>query len=267
MVTILERKSTLRAAAVAAVLVLAGWWMYTPEGLLGKADAVGYAVCHRIDLRSFHIGTRPISLCARCTGMYLGAVFSLVYLWIRAPRRGGNTPLKVNLALGALALAFGLDGINSFTHLIPGFPSLYTPNNILRIMTGTGFGIVMAVFLYLAFNQTFWIHFDPRPAVSRVRELGPLILIGAAVAGMVISENPMILYPASLISAGGVLLLLTMIYAVLAVILLKQENFAERPGQLLVPLIIGFTVAVLQVGGADIVRFWLTGTWEGFHFG
>ena len=33
--------------------ILAIWLGFTPDGTLGKADAVGYAVCHRIDVRSF----------------------------------------------------------------------------------------------------------------------------------------------------------------------------------------------------------------------
>ena len=60
--------------ALAVGLVLLGWLLNTPPGLLGKADAIGYAVCHRIDLRSFHLGERALPLCARCSGMYLGAM-------------------------------------------------------------------------------------------------------------------------------------------------------------------------------------------------
>jgi hypothetical protein len=58
----------LLVAALAALLI--AWLSLTPPGLLGKADAVGYAVCHRIELRSFHLDGRPLPLCARCSGMY-----------------------------------------------------------------------------------------------------------------------------------------------------------------------------------------------------
>src|SRR5512135_3248394 len=74
--------------AMAAVLLFGGWLLNTPPGLLGKADAVGYSVCHRIDARSFHIGNRQLPLCVRCTGMYLGAMLGLVYQAFLAPRRG-----------------------------------------------------------------------------------------------------------------------------------------------------------------------------------
>ena len=43
---------------IAAILVFAAWFSFTPPGLLGKADAVGYAICHRIDERSFQLGDR-----------------------------------------------------------------------------------------------------------------------------------------------------------------------------------------------------------------
>ena len=50
-----------------AALAFVSWLLNTPEGVLGKADAIGYAICHRIDGRSFHLGNRQFPLCARCT--------------------------------------------------------------------------------------------------------------------------------------------------------------------------------------------------------
>lgn len=256
-----------RAALAAAVLVFTGWLLYAPEGLLGKADAVGYAVCHRIDLRSFHLGGRPVSFCARCTGMYLGAFLGLALLQLRAPRRGGGHPRQVLLAMAGIAALFVFDSLNSFTNLVPGFPSLYTTTNTIRVFAGTGFGLVMALFVFPAFNQTAWADWDPRPAVGSLRELAPLLAGALVVAWLVWTENPLVLYPASLVSAAGVVLLLTMVYAMLAVLVVKRENFARSPMDLAGPLLIGFIVALLQITAADVLRFFLTGTWEGFHIG
>ena len=58
------------------------WMYYGPDGILGKADAVGYAVCHRIESRSFLIGEIQFSVCARCTGQYLGAVLGILFFLI-----------------------------------------------------------------------------------------------------------------------------------------------------------------------------------------
>src|SRR5260221_6125372 len=64
--------------AVGAVIVLVLWMIGTPGGIEGKADAVGYAICHRIAARSFLINGMPMPLCARWTGIYLGVMTSFL---------------------------------------------------------------------------------------------------------------------------------------------------------------------------------------------
>ncbi len=61
------------------IVLLFGWLLNTPSGLFGKAGAIGYSFCHRIDARSFHIGDIQFPLCARCSGMYLGALLALIF--------------------------------------------------------------------------------------------------------------------------------------------------------------------------------------------
>ena len=96
-------------ALLLAGIVISLWFAITPDGLLGKADAVGYAVCHRIDLRSFHIGDRPLPLCARCSGMYLGFALAAGYFWLRGRGRAGGYPSKaVTVVLAFFLLAIGL---------------------------------------------------------------------------------------------------------------------------------------------------------------
>lgn len=126
-----------------ALICLIGWISLTPEGLMGKADAVGYAVCHRIDARSFHLGDRQIPVCARCTGQYLGAMLGLIYLGIYKPRHTGRPPWAIIGILIFFAAAYALDGGNSYLHLIPGLSRfyLYEPSNQLRLFTGTGLGM------------------------------------------------------------------------------------------------------------------------------
>jgi len=243
------------------------WFVNTPAGILGKADAIGYAVCHRIDLRSFHIGTRPTPLCARCTGMYLGAMTGLVYLSLAQKRRTGFPPLKVMLVLGFFFVAFGIDGLNSFLHLIPGAPGAYEPQNWLRLVTGTGMGLVITAILFPAFNQSAWKDWDEAPVYPRLRDLGIVILASGVIDLLVLSDNPYILFALALISATGVLVMLTMVYTMVTLIFFHYENRFTRLVQLSFPLLGGLTLALMQVGALDLLRFWLTGTWDGFHFG
>ena len=65
--------------APSSALAFAAWMYLSPEGALGKLDAIGYAVCHRIDARSFHIDDRQLPLCARCTGEFYAAGVALIF--------------------------------------------------------------------------------------------------------------------------------------------------------------------------------------------
>jgi uncharacterized membrane protein len=95
---------------LAAILVFAFWFSFTPPGLLGKADAIGYAICHRIDERSFHIHDRQLPLCARCTGEFYAAGISLLFFGIFSPRKSGMPGWKLGVPLLFFLAAFGIDG-------------------------------------------------------------------------------------------------------------------------------------------------------------
>ena len=49
------------------------------------------------------------------------------------------------------------------------------------------------------------------------------------------------------------------------VILLRLENQFHKVSDLLLPGLGGFGLALLQIGLIDLGRYWITGTWEGFH--
>jgi uncharacterized membrane protein len=255
---------------VAVGLLLLGWLLNTPGGLMGKADAVAYAVCHRIDVRSFHLGDRQLPLCARCTGMYLGAVVGLAYQQVLSKRRGGAPGRAVIILLALLVFFFVADGFNSFISFFPGAPLLYQPQNWLRLLSGSGMGIAIAVALFPAFNQTVWVDWDPRPAMPGLGSLGGLgllVLLILLVDLLVLSQNPLLLYPLALISAAGVLLLLTLAYSMVAVMIFRTENRYQNIRQLLFPLVCGFGMALAQIILLDVARYALTGTWDGFHLG
>lgn len=259
---------TLRGLLILTVgLLLVGWLLNTPPGVLGKADATGYAVCHRIDGRSFHLGERQLPLCARCSGMYLGAVLGLGFqAWLR-PRRAGSPPWRVLIVMGLLGAAFAVDGLNSYLHLIPGTPRLYEPQNWLRLFTGSGLGLALAGLLYPAFNQSVWTRSDPRPALDSLRSLGVLVVLASLLNLLVLSENPWFLYPLALLSAVGVLLVLTLVYSMVWLMLARAEQSIQRLSQAWLPLLGGFGLALLQIATLDWLRYLLTGTWNGFNFG
>ena len=154
---------------LAALIVFSVWFYISPPGLLGKADAIGYAICHRIDERSFHVFGRQLPLCARCTGEFFAAGITLLFLSIVSPKKSGMPGWKLGAPLILFFLAFGIDGSNSYLYLLKqmshgafdNIPNLYIPNNTLRLFTGSGMGIALASILYPAFNGSAWKKHDP----------------------------------------------------------------------------------------------------------
>lgn len=259
-----------------AALIAIGAYIYlTPPGLLGKADAVGYAICHRIDARSFHIGTRQLPMCARDTGTFTSAFLSMIFLSMIGKKRGGMPAKKIVAVLVTLFLVWGFDGANSYLYLIketypgalPQIPNVYIPNNTLRLLTGSGMGMGMATALFAAFNQTVWKDADMRPALGTWRDLGLLAAIILVADLLILSESLVVLYPVAFISVFGVLTLLTLIFSVVWMMIMKLDNTFTTPKELWISLLAGFTLALIMILGIDLLRFGFTGTWGAFPMG
>lgn len=257
---------------LAAIAIVAAFLSIAPAGIWGKIDAVGYAVCHQLDERSFHVDGQRLPLCARCSGMYLGAVLGIAYLTLTQPRRAGMPPKAVIALLAVFGLAFALDGGNSYLYLMKQtaggrldfIPNLYIPNNTLRLFTGTGVGLGLAVAVFLSFNQTMWNDWTDRPILGAWKDVGILIALAVGMVLLVLTEWEVVLYPAAFLSTGGVLLLLTMVYSMLWAMLMRQDNAYHTLRAAWLPVLAGLTIALLQITLIDLFRLWLTGTWGGF---
>ncbi len=248
--------------ALAALLLLA-WLVETPAGLLGKMDAIGYAVCHRIASHSFFIADRQLPLCARCLGMYLGTLAGLAFSFSRR-RQSGFPPLRLQIVLGVFLLAFAVDGINSYTGFFRAAPLLYPSQNWLRLATGTLLGLGMGVMLAAAFQQAVWKEANQSPVLANFKQLGILLAAGALIDLAVLSNNPLLLYPLAVLAALTVLVLLSLAYSMLWALVSRRLNTFSCWRELWLVLTAGFTTALAQVIVIDVVRFALTGTWAGF---
>ncbi len=259
---------------LAAVITFAVWFYYAPPGLLGKADAVGYAICHRIDERSFHIHDRQLPLCARCTGEFYSAGITLLFYAFASKKKSGMPGWKLGAPLLLFLIAFGVDGSNSYLYLLKQtshgaldvIPNLYIPNNILRLFTGSGMGIGLASILFPAFNQSAWKEYDPAPALSW-KKLGVLVSIILLVDLAILTEHPVILYPIAVLSVLGVLALLVIVFSVVWMLIMRLENAFDSLSQMWMPFLAGTTLTFLMIAAIDLLRFRLTGTWGAFPLG
>lgn len=259
---------------LAAIVAFAVWFYITPPGLLGKADAIGYAICHRIDERSFHIGERQLPLCARCTGEFFAAGISLLFFALVSPKKSGTPGWKLGIPLLLFFLAFGIDGTNSYLYLLKqttegafsNIPNLYIPNNTLRLLTGSGMGIALASILYPAFNQTAWKESKPQPALDW-KKLGILIGIVLLLDLIILTENPAALYLIAILSVAGVLALLIGVFSMVWLLMMRQENMFTDIRGMWMAIVAGTTFTFLMITAIDLLRLTLTGTWGGLPLG
>lgn len=255
---------------IAAIIAVVAWFIIAPEGALGKLDAIGYAVCHRIDERSFQIDDRQLPLCARCTGEFYAAGIAMLFQAIVSGRRSKLPSKGIIAVLVIFFLAFGLDGTNSYIYLLKQssgsleqIPNLYVPNSTLRLFTGSGMGIALAAILFPVINQTLWRQLDNRPALEW-KQFGILTAIILVINLLILTDSPVVLYPIAYISALGTLSLLVSVFAILWIIIMKQDNTFENPRQLWLAFASGLTLALLLVLSIDLLRYQFTGTWNGF---
>jgi hypothetical protein len=198
--------------------------------------------------------------------MYLGAMAGLIYQFLRKPRHGEMLTWKSGIPFMVLAAAWALDGFNSFVHLIPGITGIYEPSHNLRLITGLGMGTAMAAIVAPIFHQTIWKQYTPQQVFNHPRPYLELLLVITLIGISAWTENPLFLYPYALISAAGVMVVLTMVYTMVWVMVFRQENKYQTLRDLIIPLSAGFLTALFQIGLIDYLRYQLTGTWGGFTF-
>jgi uncharacterized membrane protein len=255
-----------RWLAVALVVLVTGAYVrLTPPGLLTKADMVGYAVCHRIPSHSFAFGDRQFPLCARCSGTFLGALTGLLgqVVVLRRRRESEFPPPAILALLVGFILLMGADGLNSYLNLI-GAPYLYEPKQWLRLVTGALNGLALSGILLPMVHFSLWKAPSPDRVIQRWRDLGVLLAMEAGVVALMLTQWPPLLCPLALAGAAGVLTMLSLVNTVLAVMLTGHENQYHGWKRAITPLLVGISLALLQVGLIDLTRYWLTGTLESF---
>ena len=127
-------------------------------------------------------------------------------------------------------------------------------------------GIALASILYPAFNQSVWKTFDKDRALTW-KKLGILVGIVLLLDLAILTESPVILYPIAILSVLGVLALLIMVFGMMWLLIMRQENIFTSLKELWMPFLAGITLAFLMITVIDLLRFKLTGTWGGFPLG
>lgn len=249
------------AVALLSLGLLGLWTVAEPhrlhgDGLLGAADWLAGTVCHRLPGHGFLIADRPLPLCARCSGLYLGAALVLTLAVLSGRVRHGAFPSRPQLWLwGGLVAAMGLDGVNALLFDL-GAPHLYPPHNTVRLLTGLGAGLALGVMLLAAFSQSAWRSPVWRPLLSGPREAAASLFLALLLALALLGNQPAVLYVLAIVSTAVIPVLLVMLYTVLTLTLRRRDGRATMWRELAADLAVGAAPAALQI----ILLAWLRQT-------
>jgi uncharacterized membrane protein len=255
-----QKRRLMRILIAACAVVVLAYLLLLPLTPLEKADLVGYSICHRISLRSFHYGGRQLPLCARCTGTYLGVTIGFLTLaLLRRWRAGEMLPTGLVIVMASFIAIMGFDGLNSYLSLFPSMPYLYTPQNWLRAATGSLNGLALSMIVWPVFNYTLWRHPQAVRPLKNAWELIAVLAVDAAAVWLVQSEPAWLLYPMALFGAGGVLWMLTLVNTMLLLILFHRDRQAETWREALIALLSGLTITLVELTVMGALRYKLTG--------
>jgi uncharacterized membrane protein len=224
---------------------------------------LGYGVCHQIPERTIHLAGQALPLCARCSGIYLGAMVGFAFMLASGRARSSIMPPVRVLAvmLGFVAL-FGIDGLNSYVTFFPGAPHLYQPQNWLRLTTGALHGLAISFIVMPVFAFTFWRETDTQPVLRGLKELAAMVAATAAVILLVETGADFLLYPVAIVSAVGLLSMFTLLNGAIFLIVSRREGKATRRAELWLPLLVGLAMGLTEIGLLDAGRLWLTVTFK-----
>jgi hypothetical protein len=140
------------AAAWAALIVLAPFLASRAHGspiasaVIVGVYGIGSAICHQLPERSFHLWSVQMPVCARCAGIYVGAVLGACAAMLRRPaaarRCSGDVVQRLAPARVRTALAIAV--APSLATLIYEWTTGVMPSHVIRAVAGVAIGVVAA---------------------------------------------------------------------------------------------------------------------------
>jgi len=130
--------------------------------------AIGSVICHQRPERSFYLWSHQLPVCARCTGIYVGAALAVLVNAVRGgrlvPPQGGDASTLVMSAVDGRALAAGtrarrdtrtilvMAALPAMATLVYEWTTGVTPSNWIRAASGLCLGVGVAVLIQREVN-------------------------------------------------------------------------------------------------------------------
>jgi uncharacterized membrane protein len=177
--------------------------------LLKILNFLGGGLCHQQDPRSFGFNGLYMPLCSRCTGIYIGLLFSLAAIVVIERKVKGEFPtVKTVVITVGVVLLMGLDVAVSAL-------KFFDSNNYIRFVTGFLAGWFIALILLQLKNILMWRKLVRVPYLNNKKSFIVWIFcgIGLIVSFMFSFERLLLFW--GVISVIGMIIFVTLIVLIL----------------------------------------------------
>lgn len=241
--------------AAAATLLVA--LLFTPGmPLQWKMYSVVHGICAQ--QHNIFLAGMQFPICARNTGIYSSFLITLVSLLLLGRMRAGGMPhWSLAGVLGLFVVLMGIDGFNSLFYDLS-LPTLYTPRNDLRTLTGMGMGVSLGVVVLLIFSLSLRGDVDERQPVLRSWwELGGILLLNLLVLVAIYGNLDIFYWPLAFLAFFGITSVLYSVNVVLCALFMGYAARVTHLAQLARPATVAFVPTLLMLGAMAAFRFWL----------
>lgn len=224
-----------------------------PGSLSNKLLLLSSGACAQRPAHSYYLGDMQLPMEGRMVGIFGAYSLTLFFLWfIGRGRAFHQPPLAIRLALAAMVCSMAFDGLNA-TAFDMGLPTLYAPQNWLRLTTGVLSGIGLAGLVQPFFNSLIWQRGYNRRSFQSWLELGAMLVLGLLLWLATVSGWGWLYWPVALLTVGGIIAALVMINLLIFTFALRLDNRVESFRAFLTPLSLVFIFSV----GEMVLFSWL----------
>lgn len=246
-----------RYAFISVLSILLLGLLFLPGASLAQKM---YIVLHGMCSQEHNIilGGIQFPICARCTGIYISAVITLIYFWaLRRGLAGRVAPWYITGVMIFFVLAMVVDGFHSMSVGL-GLWKFYEPRNDVRTLTGIGVGIGIAVLLLMMINTVLRNNADDNMhAFENWREFIGAVILNFLVLVAIYGNLNILAMPLATLAFLGMAGVVYIVNLILVSLVLGYDGKISRLPQLAKPATIAIIPTILMIGGTSFFRYWL----------
>ncbi|MBN1484086.1 MAG: DUF2085 domain-containing protein [Chloroflexia bacterium] len=230
-----------------------------PWSLEQRVWALVHGFCAQAPGHMLSFGGRELPLCARDSGLYLGASLAMAYLLLRGYGWAAGRPARWFWRVFALVgLFFAVDVLNS----VAGdrfYASIYPPHNALRLASGLLLGMCLAVPLLWALSLSFAARQPQRSVFNSWGDLLALLALEGLAGLLLWSGWPFLYVPLTVLTVLAMLALLLAGVFLWILLVTKGKQVLESCGQVLPALFWASVISAALLAGLSALRYLLVG--------